>query len=468
MRHFKTLRVRFAIWTALLLLGVLAAFGAFVYVSLAQGLSASIDDSLRVSASQAIAAVNIENGELSLSDILPQGTSDVLRNRGLTIRVLSPAGQSLDAFGPFHALPVSADSLDSARRGQSAFSSLSDPVSHEPVRVYTAPVVDNGKVIGIVQVAQSAAEAEATLNRLLTALFIGGPLLSIGAALGGYVLAARALAPIDQITRMARRISAEDLSARLHVPPSDDEVGRLAVTLDGMLARLDDSFKRERQFAADASHELRTPLAAMQAILSVIRSQRRTPEDYEHALGDLAEAADRLQSLVEDLLRLARGETQNLALRELVDLSLLLADVTDSLRPLAEAKALTLRCDVPPALSIMGDRDGLIRLFVNLVDNAVKYTASGGIAVTARADGQSLSVTVGDTGAGIPAEYLPHIFDRFFRADSARDPWRGPGSGYCARYCARARRHARSEQRAGQRLDVHRTLAARRIRLTTP
>src|ERR1700694_2462288 len=110
MRHFKTLRVRFAIWTALLLLGVLAAFGAFVYVSLAQGLSASINDSLRVSASQAIAAVNIENGELSLSDILPQGTSDVLRNRGLTIRVLSPAGQSLDAFGPYTTLPVSADS----------------------------------------------------------------------------------------------------------------------------------------------------------------------------------------------------------------------------------------------------------------------------------------------------------------------------------------------------------------------
>jgi len=187
-----------------------------------------------------------------------------------------------------------------------------------------------------------------------------------------------------------------------------------------MLARLDAAFRRERQFTADASHELRTPLAAMQAILSVTRAQPRSPADYELALADLADEADRLRSLVESLLQLARGEDAVVATRAAVDLSTLLHDITDSLRPLAEAKGLALICDVPPGLSLVGDGDALIRLFVNLLDNAVKYTERGRIVVSGRAEAARLRVTVADTGIGIPAEHLPHIFDRFYRVDRAR------------------------------------------------
>ncbi|MEJ5198835.1 MAG: HAMP domain-containing sensor histidine kinase, partial [Anaerolineae bacterium] len=195
---------------------------------------------------------------------------------------------------------------------------------------------------------------------------------------------------------------------------------RLAATFDDMLGRLDEAFRRERQFTADASHELRTPLAAMQAILSVTCGQRRTPEDYEAALADLADETDRLRGLVEDLLQLARGEGTSVTARAPVDLSTLLADITDSLRPLAEAKGLTLICDVPPGLRLLGDGDALIRLFVNLLDNAIKYTERGRIVVTGRAETDRLRVTVADTGIGIPAEHLPHIFKRFYRVDPAR------------------------------------------------
>ena len=423
MKQLKTLRVRFALWVAGLLLAVFTAFGVFVYASLERELSASIDDSLRLSASQAMEAVNVENGQIDFSESIPEVVSAAanLHENDLTIRVLSSTGQVLQAFGPYRALPVSAESLSAAQQRQSTFATFTKPGdSSELIRFYTAPITENGQLLGIVQVAQTLESVQKTLNRLLKALLVGGPLLIAVAGFGGYFLAARALAPIDHITRTAHRISGEDLSARLNLPATDDEVGRLAATFDAMLARLDESFRRERQFAADASHELRTPLAAMQAILNVIREERRTPEDYEQALADISEEADRLRGLVEDLLRLAHGNTQQLGACEVVDLSTLLRDVTDSLRPLAEAKGLILDYHAPDGLTLSGDSDGLIRLFVNLLDNAVKYTKRGSIAVYAEAANPMLRVTISDTGIGIPAEHLPRIFDRFYRVDTSR------------------------------------------------
>ena len=429
MARLKTLRVRFALWVAGLLLAVFAAFGAFVYFDLARGLSASIDDSLRLSAAQAITTVSIENGQLSFSDSLPAGAAATPQHeRDLTIRILDPHGQVIQAVGEFAAWPVTGASLAAAQQQRSIFETLAAPSDRTPVRFYTTPLSQNGQLVGIVQVAQDLEDMRRTLRRLLQALLVGVPLLVGLAALGGYFLAARALAPIDHITRTARRISAEDLSARLNLPASDDEVGRLATTFDSMLARLDASFERERQFTADASHELRTPLAAMQAILGVVREGRRTPEDYEQALADISEEADRLRSLVEDLLRLARGDARSPVPREPVDLAMLLSDVTDSLRPLAEAKGLMLTCSAPAGLTLSGSSDDLIRLFVNLLDNAITYTDRGTIAVTAHNHNGSARVTVADTGRGIPAEHLPRLFDRFYRVDASRSA-QGSGLG---------------------------------------
>jgi heavy metal sensor kinase len=417
----KTIRVRFALWVAGLLLAALLAFGAVVYAMLARSLYGAIDDSLQLSVAQAVAAVNVENGYLTLSDSIPETSSLVrLRDRGLTIRVLNGQGQVVQAVGAYRDLPIDAASIAAAAHGQTSFATLRASSQDSAVRVVTAPVEENNAVIGVMQVAQSLGSVDDTLRRLLAALLVSIPVLVVGAMAGGYLLAARALAPIDTITTTARHISAHDLHARLHMPATDDEVGRLAATFDAMLARLDESFQRERRFTADASHELRTPLAAMQTILGVMRSQRRTPEDYEQALDDLSGETYRLRALVEDLLRLARSDTRQAGSHAPIDLSALLNDVVDIVSPLAAAKGISMTCAAPPGLMVMGDSDDLIRLMLNLCDNAVKYTVQGTIAVSAAAHADTISIEVRDTGVGIAPDHMPHLFDRFFRVDASR------------------------------------------------
>lgn len=420
MQRLRRIRVRFALWTAGLILVLLVAFGAIVYYSVAQGLTAAVDEALNLSATQTLAALNVENGVITLADGFPEidNQSAAIIERGLTVRVLDAAGQAVQSFGPARALPAPLDLAQTD--GESVALQSVAATDSGPLRILSTPVLEDGRVVGAVQIAASLAGAEATLGRLLATLLLSGALLTVVAALGGYALAARALSPIDQMTRTARRISAEDLSARLDLPATDDEVGRLAATFDEMLGRLDDSFQRERQFTANASHELRTPLAAMQAILEVVRAQPRTPVEYEAAIDDLAEEADRLRTLVDRLLYLARNDAQRCDMRQPVELTFLLADIVDSLEPLAEQKGVVLSLTTPSKLAIRGDADSLVRLFVNLIDNAIKYTAQGAVGVVATAETDWVRVAVSDTGVGIAPEHLPHIFDRFYRADAAR------------------------------------------------
>ena len=408
----------------------LALFGAFVYLDVDKGLRSGVDDSLRVSASQAAATIDLDSGKLVLGDSLSGSNTALgsLQAWGHTVRYLGPNGEILGGFGPLWNSPVDSQSLAAARTGRPAFFDLSDAAADKDYRLYTLPVVSGQNVVGYVQVFQSLDSVEETLAELLAALLAGGALITVAGGLGGYFLAGRALAPIDAITRTARRISARDLSARLNVRTSDDEVGRLASTFDEMLERLESSFRRERQFTADASHELRTPLAAMEAILSVVRSEPRTAAEYEEALDDLAEETARLRALAEDLLRLARGAQPIAAEFAPVDISMLVQDVADALRPLAEAKGLYLRSNVTQELTLTGDSDSLIRVFLNLVDNAIKFTEQGGVTVRAYSDGGAAVVDVSDTGVGIPPERLPSIFERFYRVDSSRST-QGTGLG---------------------------------------
>jgi len=422
----RRIRVRFALWTAGLILVLLVAFGAIVYYSVAQGLTAAVDEALNLSATQTLAALNVENGVITLADGFPEmdNQSAEIIERGLTVRVLGAAGQTVQSFGPVRTLPLP----DPAQVSGTNMTVESVAADAGPLRILLAPVLEDGKAVGAVQIAASLAGVEATLQRLLVTLLLGGALLTVVAALGGYALAARALRPIDQMTRTARRISAEDLSARLDLPATDDEVGRLAATFDEMLSRLDDSFQRERQFTANASHELRTPLTAIQAILEVVRAQPRTPAEYETAIDDLAEEADRLRTLVDRLLYLARNDAQRSDMSQPVELNFLLADIVDSLEPLAEQKGVALSLTTPAKLPVRGDGDSLVRLFVNLIDNAIKYTEHGSVAVSTTAEAVWVRVAISDTGTGIAAEHLPHIFDRFYRVDAARTS-QGSGLG---------------------------------------
>lgn len=437
MKLIKTLRVRFTLWTGSLLLATFLLFGLFVYISFARGLYRSRDDALQLTAAQALATLKIVDGAMQTTEGLAIdginndsssfGTEES-RERGLTVRLYKADGRLQQALGLYRALPPLTTALLRARQGRATFTTVAEPLHQQLVRFYTMPVVENGRPIAILEVAQNFDEQQETLRKLRWRLLLATPLLIASATLGGYWLAARALAPIDHITLMARQISAADLSARLNLSTTDDEVGRLASTFDEMLARLDNSFQRERQFVANASHELRTPLAIMQTILSVIRTQRRRVEDYEQALDDIADEANRLQSLAENLLLLARNDTEQADVYQSLDLALLLTDVTDSLRPLAEAKGVTLTYLTAGNLTLTGDSDSLIRLFVNLLDNAIKYTEQGTVVVAATRTAAMLQVQVTDTGRGIPAAHLPHIFERFYRVDAARSS-QGAGLG---------------------------------------
>jgi len=428
MKWIKTIRARIALWVTALILVILVAFGGFIYIDLDRSLYGSVDDALVLSAEQVLAGLSEEAEDVQMPPPDPAAIDliefNAFAQRGLTLRVLSPEGEVLQAIGTYSLLP---SSLPRSAL-QPEFRTIPEANEVDRIRVYTMPVFEGKLIIGWVQTMQSLGSAEESLDILRTALLLGGGLASLLAGFAGYFLAARALAPIDKITNTAHRISIEDLSARLNLPDSGDEVSRLANTFDEMLARLESGVARERQFTADASHELRTPLTVMQTILGFVQEGERPVEEYSQALDDLAEETDRLQGLVEDLLQLARGEKGLELHREEIDLALLLGDVADSLRPLAANKRLSLSCDLPPSLVVSGDTDQLIRLIVNLLDNAIKYTEQGTITVSAHEQDGYACIRVADTGIGISSEHLPHIFERFYRVESARSS-NGAGLG---------------------------------------
>lgn len=423
MRYLKTLRVRFALWTAGFLLATLLLFGAFVYANMSHSLVTTVDESLRLSAMQLLAEVAMRGSQLLvMENPIEDAEYAQLREQGWSMRVLDVGGQLVKEYGPYRDLP-SLQPGNATLDQPGEFATMTHPASKDTVRVFSVPIVSESEVVGTLQVALSLGSVGDTLNLLMGTLLIGGPLVVLLAGAGGYFLALRALAPIDKITRTAGSMSASDLSTRLELPQTEDEVGRLAATFDSMLARLDDAFQRERRFVADASHELRTPLSAMHMIISSTLARQRTAQEYEGALTDLGHEVNQMRNMVDGLLHLARDDAAGQQAKlEYIDLAALLKDVADSLRPLAEEKGLEIVDRVPDyGLYVVGDSDGLIRLFLNLLHNALKYTEQGFITVAAKAQGDDLvSVTISDTGVGIAPQHLPYIFDRFYRVDESR------------------------------------------------
>jgi heavy metal sensor kinase len=231
------------------------------------------------------------------------------------------------------------------------------------------------------------------------------------------------LGPIDRITRAASAIGAEDLSRRLNFEGSRDEVGRLAATFDSMLDRLDRAFRRQRQFTADASHELRTPLTILSSQIDVALEQARAPEEYARILHSLREDTARMSQLLGELLTLARADAgQQLLTREPLDLGELVRNVVAAMQPLATQRGVLLTEDVHEQAVVDGDQTRLSQLLLNLVDNGLWYTPSGGsVSVCLEHAGSEAVLRVVDTGAGIGSDHLPHIFERFYRADPARN-----------------------------------------------
>jgi signal transduction histidine kinase len=247
---------------------------------------------------------------------------------------------------------------------------------------------------------------------------------------GGYFLASRALRPIDEITRTAGKISASDLSRRIGFTGPRDEVGRLAATFDAMLGRLQSAFERERRFSADAAHELRTPLSVLRGQLDVTLSRKRSPKEYDATLRNLNFQVGRLIALSDDLLMLSRLEQRRLEDRPtVVNLTDVIESVMDEFGHLASEKRIQVACQLPPTLAVEGYSDALLRLFMNLVDNAFKYTPEGGrIEVAAGVSDSTLWVEIFNSVIDLSEIRVEHLFERFYRADSSRSRHSG-GAG---------------------------------------
>ncbi len=295
----------------------------------------------------------------------------------------------------------------------------------KPFRVLTAPLA-----VGSIQIGTPLGEYYEMLDGFTWTALLASPLLLLLSAAGGYWMSRRALAPVDVITGMARDIGARDLSRRLPLRGSGDELDRLSETLNGMFARLESAFERITRFTADASHELRTPVAVIRATAELARNKPRTGEQYEQALDRILCESERVSALIDDLLLLARADAgaDQLA-RELVDLAGVLSEVCEETRVLAQSRGVALRTQPFPDAAVQGDAPALHRLVLVILENAIKYTPSGGtIQVSMETVSDQVYVAIQDTGIGISSEDLPHIFDRFRRASKDRSRQAG-GTG---------------------------------------
>jgi heavy metal sensor kinase len=317
-----------------------------------------------------------------------------------------------------------------------------------------------------IEAGESMGPALDELHRFLFSLGLEFVLVASVALGGGMYLVGRALRPVAKITRSAEGITSRNLSERLPVPPTGDEFEHLSRTLNGMIARLEDAFLLNRRFLADASHELRTPLTVLRSELEVMLGRPGLDPDLRDTVGSLLEEVQRLVHIVETLFSLSRFETgQARPNHAQFDFAELAAATADQMCLLAEDKGQTLSCEVPAPVVIEGDRARLKQVIVNLLDNAIKYTPKGGsVRLSVLARGDEAICDVVDSGIGIPAEAIGHVFDRFFRVDAARSrEVAGAGIGLsivkviCAAHNGRV--EVESAEGRGSRFRVHLPLA---------
>jgi len=273
-----------------------------------------------------------------------------------------------------------------------------------------------------IYVAYPEAEIGEVLGNLFYIFIILVPVALILSVLGGWFLANKSLKPVDKITKTARDITAQNLDQRIVTVDVDDEIGRLILTFNDMIGRLQSSFDQVKQFSIDASHELRTPLTVMRGELELALRSKQPNEAYRQILSSTLDEILRMSSIIENLLLLAKGDIGRSTITfEQVDLAPIIRELHEDGEMLAERKHIQVKLETVEDLSVSGDTVRLRQLVLNLLDNAIKYTPEHGtVALSLVRENGSAKIIVKDNGIGIPPEDQPKIFDRFYRVDKGR------------------------------------------------
>lgn len=417
---FDSVRTRLTFWYAGVLAVSLIVFAILVYYAAARIFYARQDESLR-STAETVASAYVqeldEEGSVATANdvVLAQM---VFPNR--YVEVVDAEGRVVAWSSNLTGRPINVppEVLSEARRQRIGY------LAQSGLRIAVVPLSSDPKrQLGFAVVAEPLKVIEEGLRRLRRDFFAGVPLILLLASLGGYFLARKSLSPIALMSEQTRRITAEKLSLRLDVPNPRDEVGRLATTINALLARLDAAFSEQQRFIADASHELRTPVAVLRGEAEVALGKEREIREYQEALTLIKDEAERLTRIVENLFLLARQPIATPSpVEEPLHLDEVVAECARAARVLATQKGVRLSIrNSLPRVPLQGDDEMLKRMVLNLLDNAVKYTATGGeICVALAADNERARIVVTDTGVGIPADDQARIFDRFYRVDKTR------------------------------------------------
>ncbi len=416
------LRARLTLLYSTLLGGVLLLFGVAVYTLVNITLIGQIDNLLNTTAKEILQVARVDSiGELSVLYLPPLNMT-----RNIYVQVWNKEGKLVSSSLNQDDFP---DALDI--KGLMASAPKYNDVDYhaEHMRVLSLPLAVGGRGAGTMQVATSLTVIDDLQQDLLYILVMTALFAVIFAAIGSWLTIERSLAPLDVIVETTAQINrADDLSRRIpynNLP--DDEVGQLVLTFNQTLERLEAVFTSQQRFLADVSHELRTPLTVIKGNVGLMRRMDTVDEE---TLLSIDEETNRLTRLVGDLLLLAQAETGKLPLqKESLELDSLLFEVMQEMHVLAGDKV-TLKLEEIDQIQVSGDRDKLKQVLLNLVSNAIQYTPEDGEVILGLSKvGKKARLTIQDTGPGIPAEDLPHIFERFYRAEKSRTRSKYAGFG---------------------------------------
>jgi two-component system, OmpR family, heavy metal sensor histidine kinase CusS len=413
-----TIRFRLTAAYAIILTVLVGGTAVWSWVAARHSVSVTVDRSLERDMTLFQSSVQMTGRRMDIVQAIQMSTTWGVRD--LLVRVFDANG-TMVYQSPSLAHQLSTGPPD-VEPGRITFRTVSGKQDEDVRLAATAMDIQDHRYV--VELVQPVTMGERSLARFGRMLMLVIPLALVLATLGGYWLSGRALAPVAQITNDARRINATNLADRLAVPPAHDELRELSETLNAMLGRIDRSVSQLRQFTADASHELRAPLALIYTAAEFSLRRERPREDLVEALEKILRESRHTTSLVDSLLLLARADSGEDSLQApvAINVSSLCQDAADRAGELASAKGITVSTDLrSTSIVVDGDETALRRLLLILVDNAVKYTPAGGrVNVRLALEKDAALIRISDTGIGIAAADLPHVFDRFWRADKVR------------------------------------------------